>query len=833
MAIGTLAVSPGTVAAPAALAQDGEAQFPVVVGPEAPEAVRDTAAALAAMLGRIAGTAFNVESGSGERGIAVGTPADFPDLAMSRAWGAVAPETRERYRIRTHADGVWIIGATPQAVSHAVSDFLYRLGYRQYFPGPVWEHVPATPDVSADCDVDTTPAYLSRRIWYGYGLWDYNEAPYEDWRRRNRMGASIALSTGHAYGRIIRARQDAFDAHPEYYALVDGERTVKPQAKLCISNPELRALVIDYAQGVFAKEPDRDSISMDPSDGGGWCECEPCQTMGSVSDRALTLANAVAEAIQEPGKTRYVGIYAYNYHSPPPAIEAHPNVVVSVATAFLKGGYTLEEIVSGWARQGATLGIREYYSVFPWDHDMPGEARGANPAYLQDTIARFYADGARYLTAESSDNWGSNGLGYYLASRYLWDLDEIDRTEALIDEFLETAFGSAAPAMRKFYAQLDAGRPHLLRTDQLARMYRALAAAREATGGPAIRQRLDHLALYTRYVELFYAYQQARGEPRQAAFEEVIRHAYRMRETMMVHVKGLYRDQVGRDKQVSIPEDARWNVPEAENPWKESKPFTEEELGEFITAGIGRFPVAEVPFEPRSFSDNLVPAGLTAPDARPGKLGYGRGTQTFYTWAAEKDTTLLFEVTAGLIYGDRGEVRIAVWKQGGESDTGARETLVHEDHSVPPDEQSHHITLPLPAPGLYRIIVNDGGDLTRLEWPERVPVTAESSLENPLRAHSRWTAWFYVPEDTTTLGFFGGGTGAIVGPDGEVRKKLEDLPAGYYAIDIPSEDRGKPWKIQNASGAVRLMTVPPYLANHPEALLLPADVVAGDEIGTE
>lgn len=808
------------------LARDGTPLFSVTVGQEASEDVKVSAAALAAMLGRIAGTEWAVGTGSGQQGIAVGTPADFPELSISRDWGSVTPETRERYRIQSHPGGVYVIGATPTAVSHAVWALLYHLGYRQFFPGSVWECVPAAPTLAVDMNIDATPDYLGRRIWYGYGLWDYNEVPYRDWCRKNRLGASITLNTGHAYGRIVRALQAAFDAHPEYYALVDGVRNSVPHAKLCISNRDLRARIVQYARDIFTAKPDLDSISMDPSDGGNWCECAPCLAMGSISDRALTLANAVAEGIQVPGKTRYVGMYAYNFHSPPPTIAVHPNVVVSVATAFLKGGYTLDEIIQGWAERGATLGIREYYSVFPWDHDLPGKARGANPTYLQESIARFHTEGARYLTSEASDNWACNGLGYYLASRYLWDLDEIQRSDALIDDFFQRAFGAAGPAMRAFYGQLDGSKPHLLRSDQLARMYRTLRTARQETEDAAVHRRLEHLTLYTRYVELFVDYQQAKGPERQAAFEHVIRHAYRMRESMMVHVKGLYRDQVGRDKDVTIPENAQWQVAEAGNPWKDSTPFSEAELATILSDGIDRFPVIEVPFEPRVFSDQLVPAGLVSAGAPQGNLGQGRGTQTFYTWAEGEALELPLRVTGGLIYGDRGNVRIGVWKIGGESDTGERETLIQEDRSVPPDKAKHPVTLQLPAPGLYKIVVNDGGDLTSITWPENRPMTAESSLATPLNAHSRWTAWFYVPRDTTLLGFFGGGGGAIVGPDGTVRMGLESVSPGYYAVDVPPEDRGTIWKIQNASGAIRLMTVPPYVANHPGALLLPQEVIA-------
>ena len=41
-------------------------------------------------------------------------------------------------------------------------------------------------------------------------------------------------------------------------------------------------------------------------------------TVGSVSDRALTLANEVAAAVHAKYPGRLVGMYAYSEHSPPP-----------------------------------------------------------------------------------------------------------------------------------------------------------------------------------------------------------------------------------------------------------------------------------------------------------------------------------------------------------------------------------------------------------------------------------------------------------------------------------------------------------------------------------
>ena len=61
------------------------------------------------------------------------------------------------------------------------------------------------------------------------------------------------------------------------------------------------------------------------------------------------------EAVNRKHPGKLVGMYAYASHSPPPAIRVHPQVIVSVATGFIRGGFTVEELIEGWSRQGATL----------------------------------------------------------------------------------------------------------------------------------------------------------------------------------------------------------------------------------------------------------------------------------------------------------------------------------------------------------------------------------------------------------------------------------------------------------------------------------------------
>jgi hypothetical protein len=311
----------------------------------------------------------------------------------------------------------------------------------------------------------------------------------------------------------------------------------------------------------------------------------------------------------------------------------------------------------------------------------------------------------------------------------------------------------------------------------------------------------------------------------------MIRHAYRMRTTMMIHSKAIYRDVTARDKSVSIPAGAMWGVPESRNPWKSSEPFTESELLTFLRNGIANHPLVELGFEPIAFSEDLVPAApLDLKCGPPGKFDSGRGRQTFFTWIDNAAQDLQLQVTGGLIahYRDRGNVRIDLWQLGGATDDGNLFQLIAHDESVPPDGKTHPVQLACKQPGLHRVDVSDGRDKTRIAWGEGTPVTFRSSLENPINLSGRWSLYFYVPRGTKVVGLFGERNGEIRDADGRKALSLEGKQPGYHAIPVGEGQDGRLWKIHQGAGSIRLLTVPPYLARTPDELLLPREVIESD-----
>ncbi len=804
------------------LSRGGRALLPVIVGAGASEAVKNSAAELARHLGMMGGAEFKVQTGDGQGGIVVGLPSDFAKPPFEARFGA-GPFEREDYILRSGPRGLYLLGASDLAVSHAVWDLLHRLGHRQFFPGPTWEVIPAPRDLRIAVDERCSPSFHARRIWYNWGLWGYNDEPYRQWCRRNRAVKGFDLNSGHAYEAIIAANRPEFEKHPEYLALVGGRRrTSGGDLKFCISNPGLRRLVVEHAVQTFRRNPRLDSISMEPSDGGRWCECEPCARMGGVSDRVVTLANEAASAVNALGLgPKYVGIYAYHQHSAPPSVKVHPNVIVSATTAFIGGGLTFDQVVEGWKARGAAIGVYDYLSVVDWDWNLPRGAKASRPSVVRDSLVKFHRQGARFYDAEAGDCWGPCGLGYYAAARILWDIREAPRLDALVEDFVEKAFGPARGPMREFYKLITEDVQKRPPPDIVGRMYRYLAEARRAAAGnQRVKERIDALILYTRHAELYYGHQAGR-----VRIEDAARHAYRMRKTMMVHSYGFWCRTVGQ-KAALTPG----------HPLKDDTPFGEEETAKILEEGIAKNTPVDPGFAGKEFSKRLVPAAgrLKLPQVAPGRFpSEAQDHQRYHVWIPKAPGRLELKVTVQKVWANRMP-KICLY-----SPQEVSLEPVAVDESPRPDGRTYEVVLNTPHAGLHRVETLDGGDFTRIQWPEGMPVTVESGIDTPgVTSHFRgpWSLYFYVPRGTGLVGGWSSRvanwaprpSGKLLDAEGREALDFARLEEGWFKAAVPPGQDGRLWKFESCVGQRLLMTVPPFLARRGEELLLPEEVVEAD-----
>lgn len=90
----------------------------------------------------------------------MGTATDFPDLHSEKQFNLGSPAQREAYLLKTHSAGLYIIGASDLGVQHAVWEFLYKLGYRQFFPTETWEVAPEKKTLKVSLDLYESPSFL-------------------------------------------------------------------------------------------------------------------------------------------------------------------------------------------------------------------------------------------------------------------------------------------------------------------------------------------------------------------------------------------------------------------------------------------------------------------------------------------------------------------------------------------------------------------------------------------------------------------------------------------------------------------------------------------------
>ena len=825
---------------PVVVAFAGRVWTPVVVAPGASADTRATAATLASMLSAITGAAFAVtESSAPTRGIAVGLPGDFSELPFYARpyWRALGASARTHIVVWSAGTTVSIVGGTEQTLRNAMWELLHQVGYRQYAPRPVWEVIPSTSRLVVDAAIQQTPRFGSRRIFFGFGQWPENIASYDDWLDKNQMLGGDALSVGHAWSSIIAHNRAAFDAHPEWRGV---DEDGNPTDKFCVMAPGLQDFVSDWALERFRTDPSLTYISMEPSDGDKWGGCLSDAGM-TVTDRVVTLANAVANAIQREFPGRYVTMYAYSQHSPAPTIAVHPQVVVYVATSY--AARPANDLISDWSVCPGPctrhFGIRDYLSLYNGSRDLPANSAVARPFETLPRIDNYGDRDAIGYLGEATDAWGPAGPSFWMIARALnAPAGTTTDVAALLADFVSRAFANISE-MRSFYDLILTGRGQLLSRHTLGTLYGYLQRAMlDVHATPDVQARIRELVLYLRYVELWLDYNHSTGTDRQDEFETMVRFAYRSREHRVVHSYGLYRSPY--DSSVSFPPGAGLSDPEPGNPWKDSTPFLNDEIDGLLLAGIAGNPT--VPLTYRSFSGALVPANPPGPKSPLDTLGHdpiaSRDHHRWFTWMDLAPDTVTFQVLPGRIY-HNAELDIQLLSVDESEDTLEDSLTIRgawSDTSGTSDPLPWEtVSLRTLHSGLHRIEFNDnhGGVLFGgLRGTRRLVAEAGLPIGELSNSYTyNYTAYFYVPSDAAEISGWIGHQCRVRNSSGDV---VYSFSAGarpeHFVIPVPSDQRGRLWFVDHCSGRLVLLNVPPYLTPGPKEMLLPESVVATDRL---
>lgn len=472
--------------------ENGTAKAEVIVAANATADEKAAAAELISYVKRITGAqlAVRVRPTPGRAAILIG-----PSLAPEAAGARLRSLRRDGFVVEASGDTIVLAGNEREGTCFAVYEFLERFaGVRWLWPGDTGEVVPRRSTlVVENTAIVREPAFVWRYLGPGGALWGFydrwgkeremgisaeHQGAQSLWEKRNRFGGEN-ITGGHAFGEILPPAAYG-PTHPEYYALVKGKRQWekfdgKHACQPCTSNPEVVAKVIEYCNRLFASRPELDGVSIALNDGRGFCECENCTRLDTgrvqkeaadpelgrggetriITDRVIAFGNQVAEGVQRLFPGRKVLFYGYSqFHEPPERTKAHPNLLVAytVNCAGFWNQATRQAAfadLAGWAKMAPTFGVYEYHTQtnFP---DMPRLV----PELIQVELKELQRLGSRYFHTQAGNGFAVNGLNFYVLGRLLWD--PAADVNAIQADYVQNAFGPAAPAMNRYFNRLIA-----------------------------------------------------------------------------------------------------------------------------------------------------------------------------------------------------------------------------------------------------------------------------------------------------------------------------------------------------------------------------------------
>ena len=328
------------------LAERGQARLPISITREACPGQERAAGELARYLRRITGADFAIARGTQPEGA----------IAL-----AIEPSLEEEaFCLEITDRGISIAGGSLRGLFYGVYGFLEDVLGVGFYTHDVTK-IPWIPHLELEA------ATLWEKPALEYRQLDGTLEYLPDWRAHNRLNAARTEAAGapvapldrygggksyalfvHTFDTLVPAAQ-YFDEHPEYFAMIDGERQ-REETQLCLTNPEVLALVIKRVRQTLRAHPEAAIISVSQNDslGDNGCTCPACAKVdeeeGSHAGTLIRFVNAVAEAIEDEFPHVLVDTLAYRYTRTPPKItRPRRNVCVRLCSIECCFGHPLEE----------------------------------------------------------------------------------------------------------------------------------------------------------------------------------------------------------------------------------------------------------------------------------------------------------------------------------------------------------------------------------------------------------------------------------------------------------------------------------------------------------
>ncbi|MBO4618630.1 MAG: DUF4838 domain-containing protein [Victivallales bacterium] len=472
------------------LASSGKAQTEIVIGAEPHPCIALAASELQHWVREISGATLPIVETAGNE------TASHIYLAISPEAFAADVEAlgeSDGFAVRPLGSDIWLFGNCPRAVLLGV----YRLLFRN--TDIIWARPTATfftPDPNlalTDFDFRELPTLERRGTSMALlvdgeleinGLWELHNGcnvicpvasltprnPYREWMAKYD-GWMYAFEGHPLMWQFLNPAKYAQE-HPEYYALVKGQRVFDRHP--CYSNPEMFETFKKELAEELAKVPDfvkRFNLSeADRND--GYCECELCRqeivledgtravpTPGTNYFRFLNKAAAVLNELR-PGACFVCHAYFATEHAP--QIPIAENILPDYCPIWQNMKYPLSDpehnshshdCVTSWSSTKNGITLFSYYGLAPayprpTDRTMIGDVNFImkNMRFRGITIMIHPETGPH----GRPDAWDFNAMSYWVMMNSCWALPET--ADAMREIFLRRVFGPAADDMSRFYA---------------------------------------------------------------------------------------------------------------------------------------------------------------------------------------------------------------------------------------------------------------------------------------------------------------------------------------------------------------------------------------------
>jgi hypothetical protein len=242
--------------------------------------------------------------------------------------------------LRAHQGNLLVAGGGYRGTVYAVYRLLETLGCRFY--AEELEVVPQGGPVTIPASLHITdrPAFEWRASWITQSPMKAGLSPGE-WEARVGevpLPKMMAIPPGgfwhHTMGFLMPAAK-WYDSHPEYFALIRGERRrVEPAVQqYCLSNPNFRRDLTQAVLQWMEENPDPLYYPVHYGDVGNFCECKACQALyaekGSVTDAVIWFLNQIAQEVEPKHPDKFLTILAYwGTRRPPVNVRPARNLLI-------------------------------------------------------------------------------------------------------------------------------------------------------------------------------------------------------------------------------------------------------------------------------------------------------------------------------------------------------------------------------------------------------------------------------------------------------------------------------------------------------------------------